>query len=317
MLWVVAALLIVPAVGLTTARLSGSDASLAVRVVSFTPAGVPLYGTALLLVLGLALRAARRRLPLAVAAVVAVGLGLHTAWVAPWYVGGSAAAGAEPDLRVMTANLQMDAGDGPGLVEAALEARVDVLSVQELSTRTLAEMDRAGLAEVFPYRAGEADPGSGVRGPMVFAREPITDVARLPLPMGSWSVRVGEVSLFAVHPTYPLHIEGWRAQHAALLAAAERDRPDLMLGDFNATLDHTPMRRLRDAGYRAAAELAGEGWQPTWPATGTGLQGLLPPVVQIDHVLVDDGWSALATWTVDVGGTDHRALVAEVAATAS
>jgi endonuclease/exonuclease/phosphatase family metal-dependent hydrolase len=211
----------------------------------------------------------------------------------------------------MTSNLLGDAGDAPGLVEAAAEADVDVLAVEELSTGALAELDRAGLAELFPFRAGEAAPG-GTAGTMVFAREPITDVRRLPTDFGSWSVLVGEVRVFAVHPVYALETAAWRDEHAALLAVAEEQQPDLLLGDFNATLDHGPMRRLDAAGYRDATELSGSGWQPTWPATGTGIQGLLPPVIQIDHVLVDDGWSAARTWTVEIDGSDHRALVAEV-----
>jgi endonuclease/exonuclease/phosphatase (EEP) superfamily protein YafD len=309
---VVAALLLVPAVVLTLARLSGSQADLVVRAVSFTPAGVPLYAAALLLVLGLAVGAARRRVPLAAAVVLAVGLGLHLAWVVPWYVGDPAAASDSGSMRVMTANLLGDSGDGVQLVEAATEADVDVLVVEEMSTATLEDMRAAGLDALLPHEAGEPAP-QGVAGTMVFAREPITDVTRLPTEMGSWSVRVGEVSLFAVHPAYPLAIEEWRSEQAALRAAVEEERPDLVVGDFNATLDHRPMRDLLAVGYRDATEASGSGWQPTWPEHRHGLVGLLPPLVQIDHVLVADGWTSAATWTLDIAGSDHRALVAEVA----
>lgn len=314
-LWSLAGLLMVPAVVLTLARLSGSDAGPAVRAVSFAPAGVPLYGAGLVLLLVLAARRGGRRLPTVGAGVAVVGLALHLAWVAPWYVGTSVAADADaPALTVMTSNLLSGAGDGAALVAAAAEARVDVLAVEELSTGGLAQMEAAGLAELFPYRAGEADPG-GVRGTMLFAREPITDVERLDTEFGCWSASVGDVTVFALHPVYALDTAQWAAEHATILAAAERLQPDLLLGDLNATLDHAPMRRLEEAGYRDATELSGGGWQPTWPATGSGLRGLVPPVLQIDHVLLDDGWTARRTWTVDIAGTDHRALVAEVART--
>ena len=100
-----------------------------------------------------------------------------------------------------------------------------------------------------------------------------------------------------------------------MLAAAVASDADLVVGDLNATTDHAPMRRLADAGFRSATELANEGWQPTWPAHGrTSLLGIpLPHLVQIDHVLLGPSLAAVGTHTLDIPGTDHRALVAEVA----
>ena len=40
----------------------------------------------------------------------------------------------------------------------------------------------------------------------------------------------------------------------------------LLVGDFNATLDHAALRRLLDTGYRDAASVVGQGMTPTcWP----------------------------------------------------
>jgi hypothetical protein len=76
------------------------------------------------------------------------------------------------------------------------------------------------------------------------------------------------------------------------------------------------MRALANMGYRSAAELANEGWQPTWPAAGgRSVLGIsVPNVVEIDHVLVGPTFAAIGTHTRDIPETDHRALVAEVAA---
>ena len=102
---------------------------------------------------------------------------------------------------------------------------------------------------------------------------------------------------------------------APIRAAVASGAPDLVVGDFNATPDHSPMRALADAGYRAVAELANEGWQPTWPANGIfRVHGLpLPRFAPIDHVLVGERLAALGSSTVALDGTDHRAVVAEVA----
>ena len=114
----------------------------------------------------------------------------------------------------------------------------------------------------------------------------------------------------------PTHAADWRADHAQLLAAARSERPDLIVGDFNATLDQAPLRRLEDLGYRTATELANQGWQPTWPSNGL-YRALhlvpMPPLVQIDQVMLGAGLTATSTTTVPIAGTDHRALVATLA----
>ena len=56
----------------------------------------------------------------------------------------------------------------------------------------------------------------------------------------------------------------------------------VLLGDFNATLDHAPLRRLLGTGYRDAADVRGAGFTPTWPYDGKPVPG-----VTLDHVLAD------------------------------
>jgi endonuclease/exonuclease/phosphatase family metal-dependent hydrolase len=85
----------------------------------------------------------------------------------------------------------------------------------------------------------------------------------------------------------------------------------VVAGDFNATLDHAPMRRLAGLGLSDAARQANAGWQPTWPA-GDDTGRTLPfglSVVAIDHVLVSKHFSAISTTTHEVPGTDHLGLL--------
>jgi endonuclease/exonuclease/phosphatase (EEP) superfamily protein YafD len=42
----------------------------------------------------------------------------------------------------------------------------------------------------------------------------------------------------------------------------------------------------------------------------------MPPLVQIDQVMLGPGLTATATTTVPIAGTDHRALVATLATAA-
>lgn len=313
--WVLLPGLLLPAALLTAVRLLEPSAGWAIRALAVTPLGVPVYAAALVLLgIGRLLDVGPGAL-IAPTALAVVGLGLHAWWFSPQVLGANppAAEGVET-ITVMTANLLAGKGDGVGLVAEVSNAGVDILAVQEITPRVLAEMERAGLEAVLPFRVGE--PGTLHEGTMIFSRLPMGEPTRLPTVFGSWAVMVGGLGLLGVHPAAPLELETWRADLAAILRATQEVEPDLIIGDFNATAEHQPMQALADAGYRNAAELTNAGWQPTWPANGLySLLGIpLPAIAQIDHVLVGDSLAVLGTRTVLLEGTDHRALIAEVAA---
>ena len=311
--WVAVGLVAAPAVTLTGARLSDTDNGSLIRIESFTPLAIPLYAVLLVLLAFGAARRAGGRKPRAVGALLALaGLVLHGWWFAPQVVGDhpAPAEGAQR-ITVMNANLYEGRADAQQLVDAVRDNHVDLLVVEEITPQLLEEMDGLGLAELLPERVGEPD--YMVAGTMILANQPLSDHVRLRTTFQGWEARFGTLTVLGVHPVAPVDPDGWRADHAAILAQAEADHADLILGDMNATPDHEPMRRLDDAGFRDASEAANEGWQPTWPANHVGVFPLLPPVVKIDHVLVGDQLAALGTRTVDIDGTDHLALIATVA----
>lgn len=311
--WLIAAGLLLPGLVLTTTRAFEPGGAWGVRLAAFTPLGLVCYALSLgLLVAGFL---HRRQATRAVGVVLALaGLGLHGWWFSPMVSGANPppADGAET-LTVMTANLYVGEGDGLALVAAASEEDVDLLVVQEITAGLLATMESGGLEALFPHRVGE--PAEGGEGTMVFAREPLTEASRLDTTWGGWEVTLGSLTVLGVHPVSPVQVTKWRRDHDVVLEAAVASDADLVVGDLNATTDHEPIHRLADEGYRSATELANEGWQPTWPARGrTSLWGVpLPHLVQIDHVLLGPSLAALGTHTLEIPGTDHRALVAEVA----
>ncbi len=310
---IVVLLLVAPGVVLTLVRLLDPWDGRWVRLEAFTPLGIVVYGAALVVVL-IRFAFARRWATGIAAAAVALGLALHLAWFAPMVSGANPPPrqGAEP-LRVMVANLYAGRTDGLDVVRAASEEDVDVLVATEVTPGALSRMERAGLDSLFGHRAGR--PGASVEGTMVFANVRLGTATRLHTTWDSWRVTMGQHTLFAVHPHAPTDIAKWRRDHYVIRAAATDEQPDLVVGDFNATPDHPPMRALADAGYRSASELANEGWQPTWPAaSGASVLGIsVPNVVQLDHVLVGPAFAAISTHTLDIPESDHRALVAELA----
>ncbi|MBZ5737240.1 endonuclease/exonuclease/phosphatase family protein [Nocardioides mangrovi] len=312
------AALLLPALLLTIARLVESTGTFWVQVEAFTPLALALYAAALLVALVVLLVRRRRRpawrsWPAPVAVLAVAGLVLHGWWFAPLVTGANPppAADAQP-LVVMTANLYQGAADGIELVRRVSDADVDLLVLEELTPAVLADMDRAGLDDLLPYRAPADGDGYGDAATMAFSRTPIEDPQPLDLELGGWSFRTDGLTVLAVHPWSPGTQGDWAADQATVAAAVDDLHPDLLAGDFNATVDHAPMRALADEGYRDVGELANDGWQPTWPVTGAfDLLGL--PLAQIDHVLVGPRLAAISMRTVDVPGSDHRAVIATVA----
>jgi endonuclease/exonuclease/phosphatase (EEP) superfamily protein YafD len=232
-----------------------------------------------------------------------------------------AAAGPQPvirdgvPLRIMTANLYMGRGDPRTVVDLVGRGRVDVLALQELTPEELARLDAAGLRRLLPYRDADARPRAAGTG--LFSRRPLVALpqidaldrlaeprARVRLGAGGPLLEVG-----AVHPPPPLHgdVGTWR-QMLREIPRPDTARPELrlVLGDFNATLDHHDLRDLLgDGGYVDAADAAGAGYDTTWPAGRR-----FPPEITIDHVLVDPRVRVRDVSVHTVPRSDHRALVA-------
>jgi endonuclease/exonuclease/phosphatase family metal-dependent hydrolase len=312
--WLVAAGLGLPALVLTVVRMADTDVGAMIRVQSFTPLAIPLYAALVLQMASAVLLwpAGQRSQPVTAALLAVAGLVLHAWWFAPQVIGDNPppAAGAAR-ITVMNANLFAGLGNAEDVVDAVRREHVDILVLEEVTPGVLEQLDAEGLAQLLPHRIGTPD--RDVAGTMVFSNEEMGEPALLATEFHSYRVQVGSLTLLAVHPVAPVLPRAWRADHALILDEAVSAGADLIVGDLNATPDHDVMRRLDDAGFRDAGELANDGWRPTWPANHVGIVPLLPPLLQIDHVLLAPTLASLGTHTVDIQGTDHLALVATVA----
>lgn len=305
---------------LTLARLLDSGGARWIQLRAFTPYGLLAYALLLVIALGIVARArhrGRRVLGSALALAAVAGLGAHVTWFLPQVTGTTpAAADGAPVLTVMTFNQFGGTADPVGLVEAVGDADVDILVVQEITPQSLELLLDSGLEAAFAHRAGE--PIEGVFGTMVFSHQEMSAPTELPTEMATFAVDLAvageQIRLVAAHPTPPTRSAQWRSEHRVLGDWALREEPDLIVGDLNATADHVPMRRLAAAGFNSVTDVANESWRPTWPSNRR-LWGVLPipDLVQIDHVICGPTMTALRSRTVEITGSDHRALVAEVA----
>ncbi|MDD7940848.1 endonuclease/exonuclease/phosphatase family protein [Actinomycetospora lutea] len=115
-------------------------------------------------------------------------------------------------------------------------------------------------------------------------------------------VRLGAVHVVSIVPGWVAYWPGELAQMQRWCAAG----PALVVGDLNATPDHsafrTGTRGCTDAATERGGSLAG-----TWFAGAPRALG-----AQIDHVLMTGGPRAREVAVLDVPGSDHRALLARL-----
>jgi endonuclease/exonuclease/phosphatase (EEP) superfamily protein YafD len=214
-----------------------------------------------------------------------------------------------PRLRVLAANLDTGLADAGKLTGLVRDNKIDAVSLVELTPQEVTALDKAGLFALLPYRVLHAGPGNTGAG--LASKYPLTALTLSGSsddkePSARLSLDGKDVELVAAHPVAPTWSESlWRKQFADL------PKPDalpvrIVAGDFNATLDTVELRKLLKTGYTDAADQTGDGLRATWP------DGVLPPPVTLDHVLVDKRIAVTGFGVLDVPGSDHDAVYAEL-----
>ncbi|SDT77470.1 endonuclease/exonuclease/phosphatase family protein [Actinoplanes derwentensis] len=301
-------LALVPAAIWLLARTFGWEAGPWVQLLAFTP-----YVAAWTLIPLLVALVARRWAAAAVATLIAFGFGMA---VVPRSVADAdrgPSAGVE--LRVMTANLLFSSADLNEVVRLVRENRVDVLAVQEFTPNGQAALKVAGLDELLPFN--QLAPEYGASGSGLYSRYPFAEQAARRNDGGFQQAHAtvqvpgaGTVYIESVHPLAPHSLDvvsGWSADLRDQVPAAG-GIPKILMGDFNATLDHKRLRDVIATGYRDAAATVGKGWQGTWgPYDGDPI-----PPVTIDHVLIDERIGVQDYQVHVLQDSDHRVVIARV-----
>ncbi|MEV6864797.1 endonuclease/exonuclease/phosphatase family protein [Streptosporangium subroseum] len=276
-----------------------------IMLVAFTPYVAAASVVALILALGL-----RRRVAAAVALIASVALAVT---VLPRHFGDGDQPAADGRLRVLAANLAVGAGDTESLMTLVRTLDPDVLTLQELTPAARGRLDKAGLREIMPHvvdRAVEGVSGSGIYSKYPLTEKPLIALGRFRQARGVLKHPSGhEIEVVSVHPCAPR--DGSRAPcWAGGLRALPRAGGQLrvLAGDFNATLDHSPMNDLLGSGYHDAADATGNGLTATWPQQSWESV----PGVTIDHVLADSRMAIKAFGVHALPDTDHRPIFAEL-----
>ncbi|MFC5140774.1 endonuclease/exonuclease/phosphatase family protein [Actinomycetospora rhizophila] len=307
-----------PAAIVTFSDLLGiDDRTPFVQTIAFRPqlaAGLFVLGALVLLL-------SRRAWPtaLALGLVGVLGLGM----VLPRAVGSSeTGAGGGPELTVLTASAYLSRADPDALASLISSRTPDVVVLPEARGTLRDRLQQAlvdesgGEAGQSGYRVFAADARRDDSPMTVFVRRsvgrptvtPNRDTEFPSLVVDLPDVDGQAVRVVATHPQSPRpgDTNAWRRDVAALSRWCTGDRPTVVAGDLNATLDHAELRAATEGCTDAASDV-GEGLVGTWPAAAPRLLG-----VQIDHVLVSGGPQARQVDVVDVPGSDHRGVLARI-----
>ena len=287
---------------------------------SFIPYGIPAWAAATLL---FAL-AARRRMKLLAVLTVAC-LIVQIAW-ARTYWPRAAPVSSDDSLIVVSVNLRCDEPALIELVPVLVREQPDIVVFQDFSQEAWDHLQGTSWSQMLPYHwiepkdqplAAGADPC----GTMVFASTPVTLASSADDPQPVFDVELASGTLTVVPaslPTLSDGVEPWLqgfvllseaiTAHETIAGAPAEVSSMLVVGDFNATREHLPMRQLvAEHGLVDAAERAGAGWLPTFPANRR-----YPPLVAIDHILMSPGLSASEVTAFSVRYGAHRVLVAHI-----
>ncbi|HEY5785823.1 MAG TPA: endonuclease/exonuclease/phosphatase family protein [Microlunatus sp.] len=311
-------LALLPAVVATVLRVAPPTDDGPALWASFIPYALVFWLPALLLIGVAALRARRsgaiaRISLLSLTMICLVGLLATVAWQAPEFVPNNRPVTTEP-LTIASLNVRAGSADTSEVVEQTVGA--DVVTFVEAPPGWVDALPLQ-FREAFPYAVGA--PLQSTSGSIIFSRYPITSSEALPASsFQQWSAivdtpQLGPLRVVAVHPCNPFCGPGlWTAEHTELRhwLARQDDTPTVVAGDFNAVDDHAPMRDVYADGWRSAADLAGAGYARTYPADWR-----FPPLIGIDHILLNDRLTATAFTTFKVPGTDHLGVRAVIAGT--
>src|SRR5262249_36455633 len=130
-------------------------------------------------------------------------------------------------------------------------------------------LNAAGLSALLPYAEVHAAPKSA--GSAVYSRFPLRDGGVRHDGVGQYRQAdatldvdgAAPVVVESVHPqppTYLSQIPDWRWGLRDQIGADAPGPRRVLIGDFNATLDHAELRRVLDTGYRDAASEVGAGF---------------------------------------------------------
>ena len=217
------------------------------------------------------------------------------------------------DVRILLHNVWINnKDDGENIGKEIVTANPDILVLIEATNTSIKHAQKT--LQTYPYKwIWETTDNVGADGMLIASKYPLTDVTSLPECGRSAvsmlvTVRGKKIRLIATHTHAPITQETtveWSRQLHALRNHLEwvGDRSVVVLGDFNATHNHAPFRRLMTQQHLTDVV----GGATTWPHGR-----FYPTLLGIDHILIRGMVKPLRVRIEDGNGSDHKAVIADL-----
>jgi len=222
-------------------------------------------------------------------------------------------------FRVMSANLLWNNGGTTGIVKEIVEAKADVLLLQEY-TPHWHEAIRGAVGHEYPYQMFEDR--EDAFGVAIYSRFPFVGPVDLSVPLGEIQlpqiravvdVNGTNVAVYGVHLMPPRSLNRTamnRAMFADVLDLFAKERlPVIVSGDFNFTPTSSQAAAFRGAGFTEAHAQAGWGRGSTWPVHSIFRY---VPGIRLDQVYMRGALSCVTSRTGVGSGSDHRPVVVDI-----
>jgi endonuclease/exonuclease/phosphatase (EEP) superfamily protein YafD len=220
---------------------------------------------------------------------------------------------ARPErLRLMLLNVYENSVDHEAVARLIEAERPDIVGLVEFSYLWLLGLEHTGIRATYPQRSERARGYQGVAlwsrlAPVRFGRPELAYRDGNPYLTMTFDFAGRERTLWLLHAPNPLR-QPERATPDLLATGALIGRTggsNLVMGDLNRT-DGSPHFAAFAAALGLRDSRLGFGPQPSWPAWA-------PYEVAIDHVFVPDDLAVVARRTGPNVGSDHRAVVIDLA----
>ncbi len=217
-------------------------------------------------------------------------------------------------FRLLDANLQYTNRDTAALATQIDRIKPDVVTLEELTPTTLGPLKN--VLRAYPYRVERVRQdaeGVGIYSKLPITKVSVTFLGANPLIHATVGARNSQIAMIVVHTNAPQSDETlalWHEQFRQLAVIASTLPADgMMVGDFNATLLNRPMRHVLSVGHLRDGALSAGAW---WPRTWARNLRVIPPLIEIDHMLTGTNIGTREFHIVSDPGSDHQVIWSDI-----